>query len=78
MLRLTEIKLPLDHTAEALRALVLRTLGIAAADLLGVRVRRRGHFFRNPTATTVIYTIVYTLTLHFAPPSWCVDNGQSK
>lgn len=36
MLRLTEIKLPLDHPEEALRAAVLERLRIADADLLSV------------------------------------------
>ena len=57
MLRLTEIKLPLDHTAEALRALILRTLGIADKDLLGIRVRRRGHDARKPGVIALVYTL---------------------
>ena len=36
MLRLTELKLPLDHDADALPALVARTLDVAAADLRDV------------------------------------------
>jgi hypothetical protein len=57
MLRLTEIKLPLDHAADALRALILRTLGIPDADLLGVRVRRRGHDARKPGVIALVYTL---------------------
>lgn len=57
MLRLTEIKLPLDHAAEALRTLILRTLGIPDADLLGVRVRRRGHDARKPGVIALVYTL---------------------
>ena len=57
MLRLTEIKLPLDHTAEVLRALILRTLGIADKDLLGIRVRRRGHDARKPGVIALVYTL---------------------
>ncbi|MBS1245808.1 MAG: hypothetical protein H6R47_7 [Proteobacteria bacterium] len=57
MLRLTEIKLPLDHAADALRVLILRTLGIPAADLLGVRVRRRGHDARKPGVIALVYTL---------------------
>jgi uncharacterized FAD-dependent dehydrogenase len=57
MLRLIEIKLPLDHAADALRALVLRTLGIPEADLLNVRVRRRGHDARKPGVIALVYTL---------------------
>ena len=57
MLRLTEIKLPLDHTAATLRTLILRTLGISDADLLGVRVRRRGHDARKSGVIALVYTL---------------------
>ena len=57
MLRLTEIKLPLDHSADALRALILRTLGIPETDLLRVSVRRRGHDARKPGAIAFVYTL---------------------
>jgi len=57
MLRLTEIKLPLDHSADALRALILRTLGIPPADLLGYRIRRRGHDARKPGVIALVYTL---------------------
>jgi len=57
MLRLTEIKLPLDHDEAALRALILRTLGIPEAGLLGVRVRRRGHDARKPGVIAFVYTL---------------------
>jgi len=57
MLRLTEIKLPLDHSVEALRALILRTLGIPEAGLLGFRVRRRGHDARKPGTIALVYTL---------------------
>jgi uncharacterized FAD-dependent dehydrogenase len=57
MLRLTEIKLPLDHAADALRALILRTLGIPESDLRGFRVRRRGHDARKPGVIAFVYTL---------------------
>ena len=57
MLRLTEIKLPLSHDAAALRAVVVRTLGIAPTDLLDYRVRRRGHDARKPGAIAFVYTL---------------------
>lgn len=57
MLRLTEIKLPLNHDAAALRALIVRTLGIGEADLLSYRVRRRGHDARKPGTIAFVYTL---------------------
>ena len=57
MLRLTEIKLPLNHDATALRALILRTLGIVEAQLLSYRVRRRGHDARKPGMIAFVYTL---------------------
>jgi len=57
MLRLTEIKLPLDHTADALRTVILRTLGIPETDLFGYRVRRRGHDARKPGVIAFVYTL---------------------
>ncbi len=57
MLRLTEIKLPLDHATDALRALILRTLGIADTELLVVHVRRRGHDARKPGIIALVYTL---------------------
>ena len=41
MLRLIELKLPLDHDPAALRAGVCARLGIADADLLDISVFRR-------------------------------------
>src|SRR5689334_21263757 len=56
MIRLTEVKLPLDHPEPALRAAVLQRLGIAAGDLTGFSVFRRGVDARKP----VIF-LTYTL-----------------
>jgi hypothetical protein len=41
MLRLTEVKLPLDHPEDAIRAAILKRLGIAAAELSGFSIFRR-------------------------------------
>jgi uncharacterized FAD-dependent dehydrogenase len=61
MLRLTELKLPLDHTPEALRAAVLARLGLEAPDLLDLHVFRRGYDARKRTAIHLIYTLDLTL-----------------
>ena len=41
MIRLTELKLPLDHAADALPQLIARTLGMAPDDLRGFTVFKR-------------------------------------
>ena len=56
-MRLTELKLPLDHTEAELRAAILRRLGIAADDLLGYSIFRRSHDARKPAAIVFIYTL---------------------
>ncbi|MBO1076495.1 NAD(P)/FAD-dependent oxidoreductase [Roseomonas marmotae] len=61
MLRLTELKLPLDHSPEALRAAVLARLDIAGPDLLDLHVFRRGYDARKRTAIQLIYTLDLTL-----------------
>jgi uncharacterized FAD-dependent dehydrogenase len=57
MLRLTEIKLPLDHSEADLRAAILARLGIAPADLLGVTIFRRGYDARKKSNIHFIYTV---------------------
>ena len=57
MLRITELRLPLDHAEDALRPAVVRRLGIADADLLAFTVFRRAYDARKKTAIVLIYTI---------------------
>ncbi len=57
MLRLTELKLPLDHTEADLRAAILRRLDIPEPDLLGYSVFRRGVDARRKSMIHLIYTI---------------------
>ncbi|MDT3670228.1 MAG: NAD(P)/FAD-dependent oxidoreductase [Aromatoleum sp.] len=57
MLRLTELRLPLDHPPEALRAAIVGRLGISAADLVDFTVFRRSYDARKVAAMTLIYTI---------------------
>ncbi len=57
MLRITELRLPLDHPEDALRPAVLRRLGIADADLLSFTVFRRAYDARKKTAIVLIYTV---------------------
>jgi hypothetical protein len=57
MLRLTELRLPLDHPEDALERAVLHRLGIGASDLLGVTIARRGYDARKPAAISLVYTL---------------------
>ena len=57
MLRITELRLPLDHAEDALRPAVVRRLGVADADLLAFTVFRRAYDARKKTAIVLIYTI---------------------
>ena len=57
MLRLTEIRLPLDHPAGALEALILQRLKIAASDVAGYSIYRRSYDARKKSAIVLIYTL---------------------
>ena len=57
MLRITDLKLPLDHDEAALSAAVIARLGIAAADLAGYTVAKRSHDARKRGAIALIYAV---------------------
>ncbi|MBA4177960.1 MAG: hypothetical protein C0505_15600 [Leptothrix sp. (in: Bacteria)] len=57
MLRITELRLPLDHAPSALRAAVVSRLGIADTALKGFSVFRRAWDARKKTAIVLIYTV---------------------
>jgi hypothetical protein len=61
MLRLTELKLPLDHPPEALPAAILERLGVPAEDLLTYAVARRAHDARRKSAILMVYSVDVTL-----------------
>ncbi|MEY2872918.1 MAG: hypothetical protein RLZZ373_289 [Pseudomonadota bacterium] len=57
MLRLTELRLPLNHAEDALRPAILDRLGLADADLVAFTVFKRAYDARKKTAIVLIYTI---------------------
>ncbi len=57
MLRITELKLPLDHTEEQLRQAVIDYLAIPAGQLLACHVFRQGHDARNKRQIQRVYTL---------------------
>ncbi len=57
MIRITELRLPLDHAPGALRSAVLSRLGIADAALAELSVFRRAWDARKRSAVVLIYTV---------------------
>ncbi len=57
MLRLTELKLPLDHPAEALPAAIAERLGVREDALLSWKVWRRANDARKKSAILLVYTV---------------------
>ncbi|MBB5695028.1 NAD(P)/FAD-dependent oxidoreductase [Muricoccus pecuniae] len=57
MLRLTEIKLPLDHPDDALRDAVVARLRVPPGEVLDISVFRRGYDARRRGAIALIYTL---------------------
>src|SRR3954468_19242649 len=55
MLRLTELRLPLNHTDQDLQAALLRELGIGPGDLAGFTIVRRGYDARKKDAVVLVY-----------------------
>ncbi|MEW6165563.1 MAG: NAD(P)/FAD-dependent oxidoreductase [Pseudomonadota bacterium] len=57
MIRLTELRLPLEHTPEELTAAVLRRLTIASGDLLELRIHKRSPDARKKNALQFVYSL---------------------
>ena len=57
MLRITELRLPLNHAEDALRPAVVTRLGIDDADLLSFAVFKRSFDARKKSAVVLIYTL---------------------
>jgi len=57
MLRITELRLPLDHAEEALRLAILKRLGLADGALKSFTVFKRSYDARKKSAVVLIYTL---------------------
>jgi uncharacterized FAD-dependent dehydrogenase len=57
MLRINELRLPLDHPEPALRDAIVGRLGIAAADLIDFTVFKRSYDARKRSAIVLIYAL---------------------
>ena len=62
MLRLNDIKLPLDHAEADLAPAVIERLGIAPSDLLTLDIYKRSYDARNKQQVFLIYQIDVTLS----------------
>ena len=62
MLRLNELKLPLDHTDEDLKLAVVERLGIAPDELLDISIFKRSYDARNKKRILLIYQLDVSLT----------------
>ena len=57
MLRITELKLPLDHPESAIKTALLKRLGIGAEEFITYTVFRQGHDARKRDAISLVYTL---------------------
>jgi uncharacterized protein len=57
MLRLAEIKLPLDHPPEAIELAILQKLQITPADLVGFSIFKRSHDARKKSEILLVYIL---------------------
>ena len=57
MLRITELRLPLDHAQGALRKAIVSRLGIDAAGLIAFTVFKRSYDARRKSEVVLIYTV---------------------
>jgi len=57
MIRITELRLPLEHPPEALKTAAARRLGIPEADIGKLTLFRRSHDARKKNALTFIYSV---------------------
>jgi len=57
MLRLTELKLPLDHPADALRVAIRQRLDLAEDDLRGFSIVKRSYDARKKHALLLVYAV---------------------
>jgi uncharacterized FAD-dependent dehydrogenase len=62
MLRITEIRLPLDHTDADLRKALLAKLGIPSPELHDYRIFKRAYDARKRHAILLVYSIDVTVT----------------
>ncbi|AGH81858.1 FAD dependent oxidoreductase [Psychromonas sp. CNPT3] len=61
MIRLNQVKLPLDHSEDALQNYVLDKLALKSAQIVDIHIFKRGYDARKRNLITLIYTLDITL-----------------
>ena len=74
MLRITELKLPLDHNEDALKAAILTRLAADDDDFIRFTISRRAFDARNKNNVYLIYTVDVEVNDESAVLSRCKDN----
>jgi len=62
MIHITELRLPLEHAEDALRAAIIDRLAIAPEQLLSFEIFKRSYDARKKSALTFIYTVDVEVT----------------
>ncbi len=57
MIRITELRLPIDHTADDLERAILKRLNLSPKDLISFEIFKRSYDARKNVALAFIYTI---------------------
>jgi uncharacterized FAD-dependent dehydrogenase len=57
MIRLTEIRLPIDHGPDDLEKAICKKIGISTADLIRFEIFKRAYDARKNSALSLIYTL---------------------
>jgi len=78
MLRLTELKLPLDHPPEALAAAAAERLGVAPVEILDCVIVRRAHDARRKSAILMVYSVDVTLRQEAEAPARLAGDGRVR
>ena len=75
MLRLTELKLPLDHAPDAVLPAIAARLGVPTTDVLSHTLFRRGYDARRRGAISLVHTYDVELRDEAAVLSRCAEDG---
>lgn len=78
MLRLTELRLPLDHPPAALTEAICERLGITSEELERYTVARRGNDARKKSAIKLVYSVDVVVNDEAAVLARCADDPQVR
>ncbi|MBA3031924.1 MAG: NAD(P)/FAD-dependent oxidoreductase [Gammaproteobacteria bacterium] len=78
MIRLTELRLPLEHTPEQLTAAVLQRLQLVPADLLKLHIHKRSQDARKKDALQFVYSLDLELADEAAVLARCAGDMHVK